>query len=314
MLLELLKEAGARGAQLQLCVGQAPVFVHLGQLEVSAGAKWSREDMAQLLEQGREWGLPSEGERGIGIPGLGRCQVQVQRPWILFRPLPANLPASWEELNLPPVVAELAQLPQGLILLGGQTGSGIRTTLACLVEIIRQQQTRRLLMVGRCHDYVQTHGRGLLGSCPQISPGLLDSCDVVALWLTDPESAQQALAAAEEGKLVLALMRGLHTPNLLDRLHCWLPAGAYLQRLGDVLRGAYYQRLISAPEGPLPVTEFVSGEVASRMLGAPAPGRVYPDCLERREGCWSLLHSLQDWLEQERISSEQADRLVLSWA
>ncbi|MBT9583204.1 hypothetical protein IV102_07635 [bacterium] len=311
MLLELLKEAASLEAHLQLCVGQAPAFWRWGQLQVKEAAKLTREDLNRLLEQGRDWGLPGEGEKAVGIPGFGRCQVNLQFPWVLFRPLPSDGPPPMEKLNLPPGLAELVQLNQGLVLLGGQRGSGLRTTLASLLELLRQGPPRRILTVGRCHDFVQGHGRGLLGSCVRLSEALLDSCDVVVLWLTDSASAQAALEAAEEGRLVLALLRGLHAPNLLDRLQTWLPAAAWSQRLGDALRAVYYQRLLASSQGPLPVCEFVNSETSRQLLQQPR--KIYPDCLEGQSGCWSLLHSLQDWLDQQRVSPEEADLLVQSW-
>jgi twitching motility protein PilT len=311
MLIDWLKEAVTRNARLQLCVGQSPLFCRRGRVEASPSPKVTREDLSKILEQGREWGLPVEGEKSVGIPGFGRCHVSVQAPWMLFRPLPADQPPDLEKLHLPPVLAELAQLPQGLVLLGGQRGSGLRTTVASLLELLRQGEPRRMLTVGRCHDYVQAHGRGLVGSCRELTEALRDSCDGVVLWVTDSASAQAAVQAAEEGLLVFALMRGLHTPNLLDRLRQWL---ADTQRLGDALRAAYYQRLLPSGQGLLPICEFVSGDVCRQLLYRAGPDRIYPECLEGQTGCWSLLHSLQDWLEQEQISPLDADRVIQTWS
>ena len=311
-LLELLKEAVSKDSQLHLCVGQPPAFIRLGKVEFWAGPKLSREALSGLLEQGCDWALPREGQSAVGIPGLGRCQVHVHRPWVLFRPLPADLPADWEKLNLPPVLAELMQLSQGLLLLGGQRGSGLSTTLAFLLESLRLGPPRRILSVGPGLPYVQGHGHGLLGACAELTDSLLDTCDVVLLPVTDSVTAQAAIQAAEEGRLVIGVLRAAHVPNLLDRLLCWLPTGPWSQRLADVVRAAYCQRLLVAAEGPLPISEFVSSEVCRRLLGNPA--RVYPDCLEGQAGCWSLLHSLQDWLDQQRVTPEEAESMVESWS
>lgn len=310
---ELLRLAVDRQASLQVCVGQAPLLIHPGgRLEVTEGGRVSREDLAQWMEQGRSWGLPGPGERAMGAPGLGRFWAIVHRDWGLFRPLPTENPGELEQRNLPGILHDLCQLPQGLVLLGGPRGSGLRTSLACMLEILRQGPPRRILCLGRCTDHVQSHGRGLLVNDEDWSESLIEAWDVLVLRLNDSLSAQQALRAAEEGLLVLGLMRASHAPNMLDRFWGWLPDSWARQRASDSLRGCYAQRLLAGGGGLLPLSEFVTPEVARKLVGVSA--RVYPQCLEKQKGCWSFQHSLQDWLDQQRLTPEEAETVVSSWS
>jgi len=273
-------------------------------VEVTAQPKLSREDFALILETVRDWGMVQEGEAEIGIPGLGRCLVRSRPGWLSLEPLPSELPGDLESLNLPEVLGELLGLPQGLVLLGGQRLSGLSTTVACLLEILlRQGAPRRVLLCGP-HPYVHSHGRGLLVQSNVLELG--QHFDVVVTPL--PSDPRLCIQLAESGALVLATMRAPHTANMVDQLHSLLPA-AWMARLQQALKGLYCQRLIQG----LPVTEFVQAELAGKWLAAPG-GRDYPKCLEKQKGSWSLLHSLQEWILDEKLTPEEAELMVQSWA
>ena len=303
MIEKLLREAD--GAGLQLAPGQAPLWVRPGLVEVLSQPKLSREDFARVLETVRDWGMVQEGEAEIGAPGLGRFLVRSRPGWLSLEPLPKDLPGDLDSLNLPQVLADLLNLPQGLVLLGGQRLSGLSTTLACLLEILlRHGSSRRILLCG-AHPYVHGHGRGLL-----VQSGVLElgqQFDVVVTPL--PADPRLCIQLAENGALVLATMRAPHTANMVDQLQSLLPV-AWMARLQGALKGLYCQRLVG---DCLPVTEFVQAELACKWLSSPGP-REYPKCLEKQKGSWSLLHSLQDWVNEEKVTPEEAEPLVRSWS
>lgn len=302
MIEKLLREAD--GAGLQLTPGQAPLRVKPGGVEVMAQPKLSREDFARILETVRDWGMVQEGEAEVGVPGLGRCLVRSRPGWLSLQPLPSELPGDLDSLNLPQVLADLLGLPQGLILLGGQRQSGLSTTLACLIEIVlRHGASRRVLLCG-AHPYVHSHGRGMLLQSGNLELG--HHFDVVITPLpTDPRICIQLV---ESGVLVLATMRAPHTANMVDQLHSLLPT-AWVARLQQALKGLYCQRLVG---DLLPVSEFVQAELAGKWLASPGP-RDYPKCLEKQKGSWSLLHSLQEWINEEKITPEEAAPIAQSW-
>ena len=95
------------------------------------------------------------------LPGLARFRINLHRERgraaAAVRMLPAKVPRL-ASLDLPPQVELLAQLPRGLVLIGGPTGSGKSTTLAALVEEIN----RRGGQAYRHHrrpDRVRAHAR-----------------------------------------------------------------------------------------------------------------------------------------------------------
>ncbi|MFN8611236.1 MAG: hypothetical protein U0931_27075 [Vulcanimicrobiota bacterium] len=302
MIGRLLREAD--GATVELAPGQSPLLVRPGRVEVLAQPKLSREDFARALECVRDWGMVQEGEAEVGVPGLGRCLVRSRPGWLSLQMLPSDLPASLEAMNLPEVLAELADLPSGLVLLASPRRGGLSTTLACLIEwILRHGRSRRILLCGH-HPFVHSHGRGLL-----VQSDLLDlggHFEVVVSPL--PADPRGCIQLAEQGALVLASLRSPHTANMVDQLHSLLPAG-WLPRLQGCLRALYCQRLVHG----LPVTEFVQAELARKWLASPGL-RDYPRCLEKQKGSWPLLHSLQEWVNEEKLTPEDAQETLQSWS
>src|SRR5438445_1603857 len=65
---------------------------------------------------------------------------------LALRLLPASIP-SLEELGLPPVVAQLASLPRGLILVTGPTGSGKSTALAAIIDLINSTYAKHIVTI-----------------------------------------------------------------------------------------------------------------------------------------------------------------------
>ena len=69
---------------------------------------------------------------------------------------------SFEELGLPDVIRELAELPRGLVLVTGPTGSGKSTTLASMVQYINKNKSRHIITVEDPIEYVYPHNRAMI--------------------------------------------------------------------------------------------------------------------------------------------------------
>lgn len=125
------------------------------------------------------------------------------------------------ELELPPVVEELAQLQNGLVLVTGPTGVGKTTTLNYLIHSINRQRRAKIITIEDPIEFVHTSDRGIvvqqevLTDVPSFPTALVHALrqdpDVIVIGeMRDLETIGTALIAAETGHLVLAT---LHTPD-----------------------------------------------------------------------------------------------------
>ena len=152
------------------------------------------------------------------VPGIGRFRINLHREQgqaaAAIRALPPKVP-SIHDLHLPAFVELLAQLPRGLVLIGGPAGSGKSTTLAALVHEINRNTARHIITIEDPIEYQHTHLRGLV---EQVEIGLdapdfptalraavRQAPDVIVVGeMRDPETMRIAVAAAETGHLVLS--------------------------------------------------------------------------------------------------------------
>lgn len=170
--------------------------------------------------------------------GLGRFRINLHRERghaaAAVRMLPSRVPRL-STLDLPPQVELLAQLPRGLVLIGGPTGSGKTTTLAALVEEINRRSSRHIITIEDPIEYEHPHAASVI---EQIEVGvdvadfptalraaLRQAPDVIVVGeMRDPETMRIALAAAETGHLVLSTVHTTDAASTVARIADSFPA------------------------------------------------------------------------------------------
>ena len=166
------------------------------------------------------------------VSGVGRFRINLHReqgrPAAAIRALPSKVP-SIRDLNLPSSVESLAQLPRGLVLVGGPAGSGKSTTLAALVHEINTNKARHIITIEDPIEYEHTHLRGLV---EQVEIGLdvpdfptalraavRQAPDVIVVGeMRDSETMRIAVAAAETGHLVLSTLHTTDVAGTVSRI------------------------------------------------------------------------------------------------
>ena len=102
----------------------------------------------------------SELDFSFGIKGLARfrCNVFMQRGAVgaVYRLIPEKI-RSFQELGLPPVLANLSERPRGLVLITGPTGSGKSTTLAAMIDKINKERHDHILTIEDPIEFVYQH-------------------------------------------------------------------------------------------------------------------------------------------------------------
>lgn len=232
-LLMLLVERN--GTDLLLSVGQPPQIRLSGNL-VSLDFAPLTQEMAKVLcyqvmselhqkKFEEEW----EVDFSFGIQNVSRFRVNIfnQRGSVsgAFRRIPFKI-LSFEELSIPPIIKEMSDKPNGLVLVTGPTGCGKSTTLAAMLERINETRYQHMITIEDPIEYLHHHKKCTIdqrevGSDTRSFHNALKSIlrqdpDVVLLGeMRDMESIQAALTIAETGHLCFAT---LHTNSCSQTL------------------------------------------------------------------------------------------------
>jgi twitching motility protein PilT len=191
---------------------------------------------------------------------------------------------NFQELRLPPVVAQLAESPRGLVLVTGPAGTGKTTTISAMIGHIN---SRRRCHVVTIEDPIEVVHEDHLSIVDQREIGvdtlsfasalrhvIRQDPDVIFIGeIRDSETAEAAITAAETGHLVISTLHTLDATETINRMLDLLPATAQRQArfsLAASLKGTISQRLIPRADGKgrLPAVEVLvnTGRVHDRIL------------------------------------------------
>ena len=220
---------------------------------------------------------------GFTLKGLGRFRMNLHRergrPAAAIRALPSRIPRV-ADLHFTHDIALLAELPRGLVLVCGPTGSGKTTTLAALIAEINSTHARHIVTVEDPIEYEHSHGRSVIeqveiGNDARDFPTALRSAmrqapDVIVVGeMRDPETMRIALAAAETGHLVLATVHATDAAAAVSRIADGFPVerqNAVRQELAMALAAVLTQSLVQTKAGTLvPVAELLLVSYGARQ-------------------------------------------------
>ena len=216
----------------------------------------------------RDFESTLECDLAMTIEGLGRFRfnVYVQRGdvGLVARYITSKIPTI-EELGLPAVVAELALLKRGLVLVTGAAGSGKSTTLAAMLDHRNAVMSGHILTVEDPIEYVHQHRKSLVDQREvgldthsfedALRHAMREAPDVIMIGeIRDRLTMQHALAYAETGHLCVSTLHANNANQAIDRVLNLFPEDARHQALLDLslnLKGVIGQRLIKGTQGRL---------------------------------------------------------------
>ncbi len=205
---------------------------------------------------------------GYGVPGVARfrANVYLQRGTVgaVFRRIPIQV-ASVDTLELPISVSEMTQIPDGLVLVTGPTGSGKSTTLAAMILNIAEHEPLHIVTIEDpieflFQDKVAAISQREVGTdTPTFKEALRNAMrqdpDVIMVGeMRDVETIQTVLTAAETGHLVFSTLHTNNAAQTLDRIIDAFPADQHKQIRGQlslVLRGIISLKLIKTVDGKM---------------------------------------------------------------
>ncbi|MFN2238937.1 MAG: PilT/PilU family type 4a pilus ATPase [Thermoanaerobaculia bacterium] len=205
---------------------------------------------------------------GYGVPGVARFRANLytQRGTVaaVFRRIPIQI-LGIDELDLPLAVRDLTQLPEGLVLVTGPTGSGKSTTLAAMVSEIAQRDPVHVVTIEDPIEFLfgdrtaAISQREVGTDTPSFREALRNSMrqdpDVIMVGeMRDTDTIGTVLTAAETGHLVLSTLHTNSAAQTIDRIIDAFPAEQHKQvraQLALVLRGIISLRLVRTADGSM---------------------------------------------------------------
>ncbi|MBK8230236.1 MAG: type IV pilus twitching motility protein PilT [Candidatus Eisenbacteria bacterium] len=270
---KLLEEIVERKASdLHLTAGVPPQFRVDGEIRPGDYEPLTPEQCEQLIysvlrdDQRKRFEQSKELDLSFGVKGLCRFRMNVfsQRgaAAAAIRMIPYTIP-EYDRLGLPTVVKSFADMPNGLILVTGPTGSGKSTTLAALLDMINTRRAGHIITIEDPIEYVHVHKRCIVNqrevnsdtrSFPEALKYVLrQDPDVILIGeMRDLETIQAAITIAETGHLVFATLHTNSSFESINRIVDVFPASQQKQilaQLAFVLKGVVTQQLVARRGG-----------------------------------------------------------------
>ncbi len=164
----------------------------------------------------------------------------------------------FDQLYLPPVMAEISMQPQGFVLIAGVTGSGKSTTIASMLDYINERKNVHIVTIEDPIEFVfqdkkaTVHQREVGIDVSDFKTGLRalvrENPDIVLIGeMRDAETVEAALHAAQTGHLVFGTVHASSTSQTITRILDLFPPGEREQVrkiMGEQMRAIVYQKLL----------------------------------------------------------------------
>jgi twitching motility protein PilU len=261
-----------KASDLFITVGFPPAIKLDGKMTPVSQQPLSAQHTAELVRsvmndrQAAEFEATKECQFAISPANIGRFRVsafvQMGNIGMVLRTINSKIP-TFEELNLPPVLKDVAMTKRGLVIMVGATGSGKSTSLAAMIGYRNQNSYGHIITIEDPVEYVHPHANCLITQREigvdteswdnALKNTLRQAPDVIMMGeIRDRETMDYAVAFAETGHLCLATLHANSANQALDRIINFFPEERRAQLLMDLslnLRGMISQRLIPLKEG-----------------------------------------------------------------
>ncbi len=261
-----------RGSDLHLKVGRPPLMRITSDLLPSEFAAVETADMESVLvkllgPQGfRQLTEEFECDSSYSIEGVARFRINAFRRMghfgLAMRVIPLAVPTI-SGMGLPPVLKDICNAPQGMVLVTGPTGSGKSTTLASMIDQLNQTQALHIITVedpiefmytdARCTINQRQLGTDVKSLTEALRRVLRQDPDVILMGeMRDRATIELAMHAAETGHLVFSTLHTNDAKQTVDRIVDMFPTESSHQirsMLALTLHAVISQRLVRKANG-----------------------------------------------------------------
>ena len=251
------------------------------------------------------------------------AHFQKETAALSFRSISSNVP-DIEKLHLPDVCSELTDLPRGLVLVTGPTGSGKSTSLASMINLINRKYHKRIITMEDPIEYLLENNscmieqREIGADCTTFASGLRHALrqdpDIILVGeMRDLETTSSTITAAETGHLVFSTLHTVSASQTVERIIDIYPASQQNQiraMLSNTLQAVISQTLFRRVDQPgmVPCVEILL--CTSAVRNCIRENRVFeiPNIIEtsRRLGMQTMDHSIQQNYMKGYLDREEA--------
>ncbi len=328
---KLMNDQGA--SDLHLVSGQQPALRIRGDIERIKYKVLNNNDLRSMVyeiapeDKIKHFEETGDVDFGYEIPGLARYRANffMQRNGVgaVFRQIPNNI-MSCEQLGLPSVIAKLATLPRGLVIVTGPTGSGKSTTLAAVIDEANRLRKDHIITVEDPIEFVH-ESQGCIVNQREIGVhtksfasalrgALREDPDVIMVGeMRDLETMQLAIEAASTGHLVFSTLHTSSAMKTVDRIVEVFPSEKQDQirsTLSDSIRAVIAQVLFKRIDrkGRCPALEVLIATPAVRNLIREAKTHQLPSSMQtgKKYGMQLLDDAVMNLYNKGWISAEDA--------
>jgi len=260
------------GSDLFITAGAPPSIKVDGEMSQLSNQSLSPQHTQVLVrsimndKQSAEFDETQECNFAISLPGVSRFRVNAftQRGsvGVVLRVIRSDIP-EFEDLNLPPILTEIALTKRGLVIFVGATGSGKSTSLAAMVGYRNENSKGHIITIEDPIEFVHNHRNCIVTQREvgvdtesygiALKNTLRQAPDVILIGeIRDRETMEYAIAFAETGHLCLSTLHANSTNQALDRIINFFPEERRSQLLMDLslnLKALVSQRLIPLARG-----------------------------------------------------------------
>ncbi|MFP4213432.1 MAG: type IV pilus twitching motility protein PilT [Desulfohalobiaceae bacterium] len=328
---KMMHDLGA--SDLHLSSGSQPIIRLHGEMQRVKFKVLEHEELKKMVYEitpepkVKEFEETGDVDFSYEVPDLARYRVNFfqQRKGIAaaFREIPQEI-LGIDDLGLPPILKNLAQLPKGLVLVTGPTGSGKSTTLAAIMDYANRNRKDHILTIEDPIEFVHDPvnclinqrevGRDTQSFKAALRGALREDPDIILVGeMRDLETIELALEAAETGHLVFGTLHTISASKTIDRIIEVFPAemqGQIRSGLSDSLRAIVAQNLFKRidKKGRVAALEILIATPAVRNLIRENKVFQINSVIEtgRKYGMQALDDAIMQFLQKDIVDAEQA--------
>lgn len=237
---------------------------------------------------------------------------------------------NFEQLGLPPILAEITKEDTGIIILAGVTGSGKSTTIASMLQYVNENERCHILTVEDPIEYTYKDAKSIVNQ-REVGIDVLDwnialkhavreDPDIILVGeMRDQDTFLAALHAAETGHLVFGTIHAGSAPSTISRILDLFPQEmhpAMRQNLAFNLKAVIAQKLLrttkdyAAKTGAtrIPTCEIMRSNPTVRKLILAEEDTKLADAIRigQDEGMMDFTESLRQLVLAEKIERSTA--------